>query len=299
VNLTELSHGLLEAEDSDFLEGADPVLVTVAQEVRNLAAGLGGGTWDATDYWMVMEMVRRHVDGAWGPDTLDVVGDPLLRMHTPSDRGPHLDTLAERLTRGWRLFDPGDRTRLHDRAEEAGRTPEEEKVHLAHLGLLEAMADVNRPQTLRVGSTWITDPETGEKATIIPSEALGWITLSATWYPARAKGAATAALRDEAWPDTPSADDPLDLATVLDDALILHSIAPDPLTDLLFREHKDRIRTKIDTEALTPAEGDLLRAYLESGDWSGAGETLGLQPGTLRQRKRRLLAKLRDSGGGL
>ena len=57
------------------------------------------------------------------------------------------------------------------------------------------------------------------------------------------------------------------------------------------RETADIIRRA----ALSPADKELLDAYLACGDWAEAGIMLQLLPPTLRKRKQRLLSTLRQA----
>ena len=49
---------------------------------------------------------------------------------------------------------------------------------------------------------------------------------------------------------------------------------------------------------LTDKQRDLVLAYLEVGSWAGAGRALGLKEDAMKDRRRRLLKKLRTIGRG-
>lgn len=290
------------AED---LEDADPTLITVAWALRDIAAQIGGGVYvggdDPTEAveggtwtWELLErlvnFVQSHMDAAWGDGAFGHHGIPGLRI--AQNKEAHIDDLAGRLVAGWRLYTPEDRVRLTDRASANGRTREEEKHHLARLGLYEAHGDQDRPQTVRVGLKWITDDE-GRQVAVTPSR-INWITSEVYWLPNAAKAAALAALRDDPFPGVDALTIDLSDTLPLDDALLLSGPLRDPLSDLIHHERREEIRAFMDVAPLTDAERDLLVAYLDTGDWNDAGTALGLTSGQLYTRKSRLIAKLKD-----
>lgn len=108
--------------------------------------------------------------------------------------------LAEGLSRRW---NPGGHGRLAGqrritaRASENGRAYDEERIDLCRIGLLLAARDIERPQTIRLGSGWVVGVD-GHKIGVEPSRLRPPAAIR--WFAKAAKSAAQATLWDEPWP---------------------------------------------------------------------------------------------------
>jgi hypothetical protein len=92
-------------------------------------------------------LIGFDVDEEFGPGTFEALGKSwasalLLR---PETRDADLEALAGKLVRRWNLFGPQEAA-LMDRAERADRTPEEERLYLARVGLVLASGNLESLQ---------------------------------------------------------------------------------------------------------------------------------------------------------
>lgn len=275
-----------------------------------------------------VRQMRELVDGEFGVGTLAALGNgwQSVFLGHSATREQDLEILAARLR--WRPRGPDARTKLRDRADMHGRALREERVYLAKLGLCEVAGDLSRPQTIRLAprdqiperhEEWSRDqhgpiapiPMDGFVSMLVAQGPGRWVrgadgrevvltprNLSQTarffWYVASAKAAANAALHDEAWPSwrPPRPDDVAELIS-LEEVSLPSFNASDVEDAILSRIELESLVTQA---GLSPAEQELVEAYLETRDWCEAGQSLDLTPLAARQRKRRAMEKLKAQG---
>jgi hypothetical protein len=230
--------------------------------------------------------LRRLIAEEFGEAAADVFSvRAMMREGSDTDHlDAHLSALAEGLAARWRPYGHAERVALRDRAQANERSIDEEKVDLARVGLLLAATDLDRPQTIRLGTRWVVDDE-GRKVEIPPSELMFGHAIR--WYASAAKAAMTAVLLDEGWPYGPSGN-----LETLEDAIFVADVTRSPLDDLIYQQETALLLDRLAGAGLTPAEKDLYDAYLVSGSWLEAYEACGIVPAAGRQRKRGLMQKM-------
>lgn len=232
---------------------------------------------------------RRPIADEFGEAAADVFSlRALLREGSNVDHlNAHLDVLAKGLATRWRPYGQAARIALRDRALANDQSVDEEKVDLARVGLLLAATDLDRPQTIRLGTRWVVD-DAGRQVEIPPSELMfGW---AIRWYASAAKAAMSATLLDEPWPRPAEDGDSLahGQTVPLDEAIHIADVTPSPLDDLIYDEKTTVMWERISGSDLPAALRNLLDAYFYTGDWLEAAEHLGISPSTMRKRKQRL-----------
>jgi hypothetical protein len=197
-----------------------------------------------------------------------------------------VESLARGLARSRWLHDRTLlRSRLAEREETSGVTVEDQKWHLAQEGFLLAVDDLSRPQSIRIGEKWVTD-EKGKKAHLAPA-TLVWGKLE-RWLANATLKAAEAGVMDAPWPRSKTKDPKC--FWLLNDVLSLKDETP---LDRLVREEDLRgLEKRIEKARLTPAQAEYLDAFFSAGDWP---EPRGVNPGTMRKRKKSLLDRLRPT----
>jgi hypothetical protein len=277
--------------------------------------------------------LKEMIDNALGEGSYEHLQPEPWRsvfLRRPSTRNSDLQYLAERLEPSLKIFRSVDRRLLKERAALNGHSKSEEKMDLLRTGLLWASAEIESPQTLRLGEgSWLPKEYCEEWSVSVDGHLfvprkVGRLPITEVtfgqgkyvtggdgrqikarplqlpfavrlaWYIAGAKRAAVLALRDEPWasagPFSLQEMEPLEESMLGDGSL---GVAEDVVWDRL---GLDDLLERIDRIRFTPTEQRLFDAFLELLDWSEAGDTLDMTAQNRRQTKRRILRKLEAAG---
>lgn len=264
------------------------------------------------------------IDHEFGPETFAQLDHylPAVYLQRRSSLNHDLACLAARLR--WKPHSLDLKQRLRERAFENGHTVREERVALASLGLLLAAAELGGERPLRLPKAagvvgrrreWSLDelgwlivprPIPGHRSEAITEKPGEWVkgddgkqrmvrpetlgsTLKFRWYCSAAKAAATATLMEDEWP---SGKAKLHLALeAVGDVVYRNSETADSVEDAILNPIS--VEQIIAEAPLSPADLELLRAFLQTGSWPEAGRLTGVGASATRQRKARLLKKLR------
>jgi hypothetical protein len=275
--------------------------------------------------------LKDMLDAAFGVGTFqDLSSYPWRRvfLRHPETRDADLDCLAKRLARRWRLHGSELKRTLRERAENNGRTEEEEKFDLMRIGLVWAAGELEQPQTIRLGeSPWLPETrsdvwsvdeggnlivrrkirnyrsttvvlgrgkwakdEKNQRANVRPDSLPFGVTLA--WYVTGAKAAATATLRDEPWRSGGS----VSLQEVVPLEEIVYSVPGAAWEDIVLS--RVDVHSLLARTDLSPAERELMEVYLATGgNWAEAARRLGISMDAMKARRRPALSKLRAKAG--
>lgn len=237
-----------------------------------------------------LTVVERRWTAAFGSSTPEdafrATGTDPQEPDTEERRSLALHRMSDGLARSWSTS-PRVREAIADLASDSRGTWVDAKREAGAVGLCLALGRMDVPQRVRFGNHYVVSLIDWRPVDIAPVLELAAVPF-VRWLRRQAITEAEAHLLGEPTRDAP-ASEPRDYVPI-DDVLLLEDVSAGPLDDVILdRVAVDAVLAAAD---LTPAELALAEAFRETGEWPEAARLLDLAMPTMRQRKRRLLAKL-------
>lgn len=249
-----------------------------------------GLTWEPRrrpEWLKITEERWQQVFGDSTPeDAFRAAGDDPQEPDSDERRRDSLERMAKGLTRSW-YTSPRVRRAIAETAATTDTAIDATKAAAAAVGLCMAMGRYNDPQRIRFGNKYVVLPPELSPVEVRPVTELAFSAFT-RWLKRQSIAEAEAHLLGE--PARGPLSDPAPDTVPIEDALFLEDVAGGLLDEILFTSMDlDSLLAAAD---LTLAERELVEAFRYTGEWPEAARMLDLSLPAMRQRKRRLLAKL-------
>lgn len=243
------------------------------------------------DWIVLLERRWQETFGDSTPeDAFRATGHDPQEEDTDDLRRDALERMAGGLARAWSTGALVRQT-IAEQAEVRDREWEAVKVDAAAAGLCLALGRSNTPQRIRFGNQYVVKPPDLTPVEVRPVTELSAVPFI-RWLHRQAIAEAEALVLGGAPRDAPEA--PAPETVPLDDCLLLEDVAGGELEEIILGLAE--VDHYLAAAELTPALMEAVEALRLTGDWLEAGHLLGINPGTMRERKRLIREKLRQAG---